>query len=1099
MKKKGVIWLFGDGWLKKKLVVTKWTALVLMLSILQVSAKVHSQNVVIDLKMENSTIEEVLQRITDLTHLNFFYNNSVIDVYKKVSVELKSEPLEEALKKIFGGQEVRFDIDKDFVVIRSVSHLREKQVTKIVIQGAVKDEDGHPLPGATIKLKGTSYGVAADANGNFKFEVPDTETLILVVSFVGMQEQEIGYENQKFLEVVLKNDVKMMSDVVVTGYYSADKKTYTGAATQITQDQISKISSTNVFSVITSMDPSFKLLENVQAGSNPNVMPKFELRGASSIPDVKSEYEGDPNMPVFIVDGFEMSVEKVFDLDPGRIATLTILKDASATAIYGSRASNGVVVIETRAPESGKINVSYALNLSVTAPDLSDYDLLDAREKLDLEVAAGYFGYFDEAYNQRLKNILQGYNTDWLSQPLQTAVSHQHALTLDGGNEAFRYALHLNFNPSEGVMKKSGRDRYAVNVDLQYRLKQFNFRNQLSYDYVKAFNSPYGSFGQYSRLNPYYRYRDEQGQYVYILDDPGENVYNPLWNTTLKNKDRSVYNLLTDNFSIDWWITDEWRLKASASVSVRNEEEEVFKAPFHTDFKREKDMAKRGSYDVLNSKSIGYEAVLGVSYSKVLGMNQVTFNGGYNVSSTDMRSHGYSVLGFPSDGLDDPGFGLDYHPEKKPSGNSDLSRMAGFFGNLNYAYDNRYFADFSVRADASSKFGADNRWAVFWSAGVGYNLHNEAFLRNVESISSLRLRASYGVTGGQNFNPYQAMTTYRFITDKWYGYGTGAEMMALGNDDLKWQTTVQKNLGLDLGMWKDRLTLTFNYYHKLSKNSLTDVTLPPSLGFPAYKENLGEVVNQGFEFTVRGFVVKKEDFNIMLSVNGARNKNKLKKISNSLKAFNQEQDRQVENKVLARYVEGESLNTIWVVRSLGIDPANGKEMFLDKSGKRTYDWNADDYVAYATTDPGLYGNLGLGIFYKGFSLNTYLNYSLGEKAYNQTLVDRVENADKHYNCDRRVLVDRWHNPGDETFFKDVKDASVTRPTSRFVQKNNYLNMTSLNVAYEFDGRLLEPLRIKYLKLAFYMNDLFRISTMKAERGLDYPFARTFTTSLQIRF
>ena len=512
MKKKGCIWLFGDGWLKKKVFVMKWTVLLVLLGMLQVSAKVHSQHVAIDLKMENSTIEQVLQRITDQTCLNFFYNNSAIDVYKKISVELKSVSVEEALKKIFDGQEVRFDIDRDFVVIRSVSDLQQEQVVKIVVQGIVKDEAGQALPGATIKLKGTSFGVATDVNGNFKFEIPVTDPLILVVSFVGMQQQEIAYKNQPFLEIVMKNEVEMMSDVVVTGYYSANKKTYTGSATQITQDQIAKISSTNVFSVITSMDPSFKLVNNNQAGSNPNVMPKFELRGASSIPDVRSEYEGDPNMPVFIVDGFEMSVEKVFDLDPGRIATLTILKDASATAIYGSRASNGVVVIETRAPEPGKINVAYALNLSLTTPDLSDYDLLNAREKLDLEVAAGYFGYFDEAYNRRLKNIQQGYDTDWLSQPLQNAISHQHSLTLDGGNEAFRYAFHLNMNPSDGVMKKSGRDRYAIDVDLQYRLKQFTFRNQLAYDYVKAFNSPYGSFSSYTRLNPYYRYRDDQGQ-----------------------------------------------------------------------------------------------------------------------------------------------------------------------------------------------------------------------------------------------------------------------------------------------------------------------------------------------------------------------------------------------------------------------------------------------------------------------------------------------------------------------------------------------------------------------------------------------------------
>ena len=1074
-------------------------------SSLHTQATVWAQGKV-TVELQNKTLGEVLKVLKEQTGVHFMYNTQEVNVGTKVSVSLNEARLEEALQSIFQGLPYRYNQVEDYILITPKKESETQQTDMRTVKGKVVDSKGEPLPGVSVVVKNTTAGVATDIEGKFEIRLNSGEE-ILVFSFVGMRTQEVK-ANKDNLYVVMESVAELMQEVIVkTGYQNIEKRKLSSSVFTIDGDLVREGAALGLDNMLQGKIPGMNVMGS---SSTPGAATKIRIRGSSTISGNRE--------PLWVVDGFiledpvQISAEELNSLDnvnlignaisslnPQDIERIDVLKDASATAIYGSRASNGVVVIETRAPEPGKINVAYALNLSLTTPDLSDYDLLNAREKLDLEVAAGYFGYFDEAYNRRLKNIQQGYDTDWLSQPLQNAISHQHSLTLDGGNEAFRYAFHLNMNPSDGVMKKSGRDRYAIDVDLQYRLKQFTFRNQLAYDYVKAFNSPYGSFSSYTRLNPYYRYRDDQGQYVYIMDDPGVDVYNPLWNTTLNNKDQSVYNLLTDHFSIDWWVTDALRIKASASVSVRNEEEEVFKSPFHTDFKREKDMARRGTYDVVNSKSIGYEAVLGVSYTKMVKKNYVTFNGGYNVSSTDLRSHGYSVLGFPADELNDPGFGLDYHPEKKPTGNSELSRMAGFFGNLNYTYDNRYFADFSVRADASSRFGADKRWAVFWSAGVGYNLHNEVFLKKLEWVSLLRLRASYGVTGGQNFNPYQAMTTYRFITDKWYGYGSGAEMLALGNDDLKWQSTVQKNFGLDLGMWKDRLTLTFNYYHKLSENSLTDVTLPPSLGFPSYKENLGEVVNEGWEFTLRGFVVKKEDFNIMLSVNGAQNNNKLKKISNSLKAFNEEQDKQVENKVMARYVEGQSLNTIWVVRSLGIDPANGKELFLDKNGKRTYDWNADDYVAEATTDPRLYGNLGLGIFYRGFSLNTYVNYSLGEKAYNQTLVDRVENADKHYNCDRRVLYDRWHKPGDETFFKDVKDASVTRPTSRFVQKNNYLNMTSLNVAYEFNPRLLEPLRIKYLKLAFYMTDLFRISTMKAERGLDYPFARTFTTSLQIRF
>ena len=875
-------------------------------------------------------------------------------------------------------------------------------------------------------------------------------------------------------------------------------------------------------------------IDNNLAGSNPNVVPEFQIRGAGSISGIESEYEGNPNTPVFIVDGFETTAEKVYDMDPYRVASITLLKDAAATAIYGSRASNGVVVITTNAPANGKMQVSYNMDASFYIADLSDYNVCNAVEKLEIEKLAGMYtstmvNYqltLNKWYNEKLANIERGYDTYWLDKPLDAvAVANKHSLRLDGGNDNIRYGIDLGYSNTPGVMKESGRRRLALGMELQYIYKNLTFRNNLTYSNVKATNSPYGSFSTYAKRNPYVRYKDDDGNYIYKVDKYipigggglGKDYYNPLYNTTLNTIDEEKYNDVTNNFGMDWSITDGVRLKGSFSFTHQNTYKDNFKPAKHTDFAvyGDDDFDRRGSYVGTRGEKYSYDASLVMTYFYQLDKHVINANLGWNLQESVTREFTVKTEGFPNENLDYISFATQYEKAGSPSGDEYTSRLVGFLGNLNYSYDERYLLDLSFREDASSRFGSDKRWAPFWSVGLGWNLHNEGFLKNVAFINRLKIRGSYGLTGSQNYNPYQAMTTYKYLTGERYHHTVGAEVMALGNEKLGWQRTLQQNYGLDLDLWDERINFTGNYYIKLSKGVLTSVTLPPSLGFSSYMDNLGEVKNYGYELSLRVALLKNPSKQLYWSVNvtALHNKNKLLKISNALRAYNDNQDEDTmsgskskeSNRPKVRYIEGKSMNSIWVNQSLGVDPATGYELFQAVNGDIVTTWSTDNYVIGGCTDSDMEGTFGTNLAWKGFQLNAIFRYNYGGQIYNQTLVDKVQDADLRENVDRRVFEDRWQKPGDKVMFTRLiggataNVTSVTKPTSRFVEDNNWLELSTLNVSYEFKMPWMKKIGLKRLKALFYMNDVFRVSTVKQERGIDYPFARNFSVGLQARF
>lgn len=689
-----------DKFMKKK--HWKKTFLVMRLSCflacwltLSAFGTVFSQQKLVNLKVVAESLSNVLMQIKDQTGVKILYNENLLKNYENINLDLNNVKVEEALRQVLANTRFEYEVTDGVIVVKEKKNSFPQQKT-VRIQGKVSDEDGAPLPGVTVLIKGTTLGTATDMDGKYSLSVPEGN-YILLFTMVGMKTQEVTLKNQTELNIIMQHETSEMDEVVITGYFNQAKNSFTGAARTITAEELQAGGNQNILSALQNIDPSFVKLENNQLGSNPNAIPDFQIRGAGSISGMRDEYSGNPNMPVFIVDGFETTAEKVFDMDPYRVATITLLKDAAATAIYGSRASNGVVVITTTAPASGKMAVSYNGDATFYMADLSAYNLCNPEEKLELEVLAGlydvekkqYFNYgskfadqavMQRAYNWRLANIREGVNTYWLDKPLNSlTVAHKHSLRLDGGNDYIRYAMEVNYNNTPGVMKESGRERLGLGLELQYIYKNLTFRNQLNYSRVKATNSPYGSFSEYTRLNPYVKYKDEDGNYIYELEaeDRRSNtgsykffIYNPLYNTTLDVRDESRYNDLTNLFGIDWQIIEGLRLKGSFSFTLQNTSADVFKPAKHTDFATYTgdDFDRRGSYSASRGDVFDYDASLVLSYFWQANKHVINANLGWNAKQSRTKEFSVMAEGFPNERLDYISFATQYQKNGSPLG-----------------------------------------------------------------------------------------------------------------------------------------------------------------------------------------------------------------------------------------------------------------------------------------------------------------------------------------------------------------------------------------------------------------------------------------------
>lgn len=990
------------------------------------------------------------------------------------------------------------------------------QTNKVTYHGTVIDENGDPLPGVNITYKNAKgVGVITDVDGNFTLAVP-TNVHSLIFSYVGMKTQTVRISSpSEKVKVRMEPDALAIQETVITGIYTRKAESFTGSMATYSEKELKTVGNQNVLQSLKVLDPSFIVLENNLSGSDPNATMNLNIGGNTNIVGLETEYTTNPNQPLFILDGFETTLSTITDLSMDRVASITILKDAASTAIYGAKAANGVVVVETQKPEAGRLQFNYNGNFGLEWADLTDYNLMNSSEKLQYEKLAGYYGsldangniideYYQNLYNQRMLRTKQGIDSYWMNEPLQTGFTQSHNIFAEGGDAAFRYGIGMTYTQTQGVMKNSNRDVLNGNVQLTYRIDKFAFTNQTNITNTDVEN-PTVSFSDFARTNPFYDKYNEYGEIDQVIEEiqtiSGGTQYitNPLWDLNQKSYDRNNQLSFTNNFQIEYRPLPELRIRGKLGIIVGRSNSKQFDSPEMSKYLNT-DQLKRGSYSESNTKSSSYDGSLDISYGKTFGKHTVNAIGGMQISENNSNLSMFQAIGYSSDLFSNPNFANGYPEGGRPSSSISKSRTASYYANFNYGYQLRYLLDFNLRTDGSSVYGVNNPFSTTWSLGLGWNIHNEAFFNKNGVLNYLKLRYSVGNPGNANLNAKMANSIYTYYTQYPNMFGLAALISSWGNSGLKWQRTNEHNVGIDIEMFHNRLRLSTDFFIKKTDPLLLSIDFPPSTGITQVPMNIGAMKNIGTTFTGSYIIIRKQDMNWTVNANLRHIRTTYYNIGDLLEKYN---EKGRTNQTLTRYYDGASNTALYAVRSAGIDPMTGNEIFIRKDGSYTFKWDSADEVICGDSTPDVEGSFGTSFYWKGFSVNAIFSYRYGGQAFLSTLFNKVENISDvqvKYNQDKRALYDRWQKPGDIAKFKRIDDTSTTNMSSRFIADDNTLELSTVSVGYETTaGKWLQSIGASSFNVRIYGNNLFRLSTIKEERGIDYPFSRRISASVGIRF
>ena len=1055
----------------------------------------------VTLSMKNASLEEIFEALNQQTQYGFVFSNTFLAGAKRMDVQVSDMELKDVLKLCLEKTNLGYKIENSCVVISPILKAEDAVVKPMTIKGVVKDVQGETLPGVTVLLKGSTTGVSTDIKGEFQLTIPEMQDVVLVFSYIGMKTQEVKVKKDQPVRVVMEMAVNAMEEVVVNGMFTQNKNSYTGAVTTIKSEDILSVSNTNLLKAISILSPGLRLVENNEMGANPNHIPELIIRGTTSI---ASQGEYGLNTPLIILDGVEISLTQLYDLDIYEIERVDVLKDASATSIYGEKAANGVIVIERKRVTDRNLRLRYSFVPNFEFPDVASYHYCDARQKLELERLNHLYesadGTMDQKYNDKLKLVNRGVNTNWMAKPLRNSTSFSHSLNMTGRGGGMDYGVTARFSDKRGVMKGDYRNNYGLAFYFSYRLLDrltITYRADLGKTDTR--NSPYGNFAEYVKLNPYDTPYNEYGEWNKLLS---YDFRNPLYDATTNSFDKSAGKNITNSLDLRWDIWKGFYVTGSFNYALSDSKSERFVSPDHSSFESESDPTKKGEYSISASEGNNWQARAGVTYSRKLDDKGsiLTINVGGNISKNKNTSYNFMGVGFLKSTLTDMAFANSYPTSARPGGSESLNANVGVFANLNMIWLNRYFVDGSYRVSGSSKFGKERRFAPFWSVGVGWNIHNEPFVKALEVFDIFRVRGSYGYTGSVNFSDYQAVTTYRYSQDNNYYIGMGAKPITMGNDRLKWQTTIKYNAGFTAEMLGNRVSVNFDWYKENTTDLLIAVSTPPSVGVDNVMDNLGETGNWGYEWSISGLILKYNQFYWRLGISGHHTENKLKKISNSMKRQNNEAMKELGLAApKIQLEEGESATAIYSVPSLGIDPATGQEIFVRKDGSYTFVYNPQDKVALGNTTPYVEGALTTSLGYKGFSLSASMTYTFGGDIYNTTRAAKIERINPKENVDVRAFTERWKHAGDLVYYTNIAAGNTYVHSQRFIERKNEVYLSSVNLSYEFKPEWVKKIGLNKFRVGVGFSDVLRLSTVRFERGTSYPYSKGYNFTISPTF
>lgn len=877
----------ATGSLRFKFLLTmKFICMFLLVTIFQGKAASFAQRVTLNVK--NAPLDKVFESLNQQTNYNFYYNDELIKKARKISLSVTDEPLIEVLKQCFSGQPFTYSMNKNVVVLRPYSVAEQLLRQEIVVSGKVTDDKHVGIPGASIKIKGTNQTASTTAEGNFSIRT--NENAILVVSYVGFVSQEIAVQGRTSINITLKQSEEELAELVIVGYGTRKKSDLTGSVSTVDEKRIREIPAGNIATALQGSAPGVSILKT-DGKSHPGSPPTIRIRGERSL--------GAGNDPLIILDGIPFN-GNLNDISQDDVVSATILKDASATAIYGSRGANGVVLINTRRGKNGKPVVSYN-GYAGFNETLGNYDVMDASQFLQFRKWARingsatntYTGIDDPALisDEPTKTIFSdkteyalykaGTNTNWQDLLYKTALLTNHQVGVSGGSDATQYDISVGYYNAGGIYPGQGMNRYSAKLSIDHKLGKYikvGLSSLNSYNLTTGLNlNPVSQFLQASPFSTPYL---ADGTLATFLPGSNMNVWNPLSDFTPGNVVDDVKRLNTFTTAyLEADFTHGFKYKLNTGIELSPETQGKFYASNTT--------KQLGTQNYgYNRTATGYNYTVEniLTYDKTIAEDHaLNLTGLFSLQKTRTEVNDVSYRDVLADYIQY--YNPKYASSVTSSGDFNKASILSYMGRLNYTYKNKYLLTATLRADGSSRLAAGNKWHSFPSAALGWNIKNEKFLENNKLVSALKLRSSYGKIGNQAIGSYE---TIGGLTGIYYNYGgtnvqgTYPNPDAPANITLGWEYTSTLNFALDYGLFNNRITGSVEYYQQKTSDILLYQTLPRTSGYNKIRNNIGTTENNGMEFnlsTINFDAANQNSLKWTTDLNVFFNRNKITKLA----------------------------------------------------------------------------------------------------------------------------------------------------------------------------------------------------------------------------
>lgn len=1050
----------------------------------------YSQKNKITLDVSEVSVANLFRTIEKTTDYRFIYKPQDINLKKKVSVKVKNTDILDLLNIVFSEKKLEFKVIKEQVIIRkrsktikqadnrAINHLVESRLLdQRIVRGRVIDQDSLPLPGVNVLLKNKGRGTSTNINGEFKIQATSSDTLIF--SFVGYSRQEVPVDSKQVINSIMKLDSQLSEVVITSSYGTKQRKEHMVSSTYtVDSEQIKNLPFQRVDQLLDGIVPGLQYMSQGNNTSSARTRHSVTIRGEASL--------AASNEPLWILDGTPLytggrtnmtgmstSVSPLSYINPEDIESITVLKDASATSLYGADGANGVILITTKKGQSGdiKFNISARHGQSFLAEN-TRFKVLNGSEYR--EIAKGSYQNVgkDMKYFPFTDNELNNYshtNVDWYDIFFDQGNTSQLSLSASGGSEASTYYLSAGYFQDNSTLIGNKQERFSVrannsteiteNMDIDLSLGASYNVNDLftpGSDYYENLPiiSPYNSDGSYRQY-----YRVING----YLPDGSPNwedrrFFNSLAEREQNDNDQRSF-AFQGNLKYNYEFLEDISYRLQLGVDYQSSNEDRYRS------------MKNWSGKDTNGNRIGHAYARNQDYLKWIMTHLLNLNKeygkhsigvllGYEMSMDQSRNVGSSGGGFVNDHVRNVSYAAD---QDGSSSFRETSRIS-YFGNLTYTFDNRYNTTLVVRRDGNSGFGEDSQWGNFASFGLAWNLHNENFF-HIDQINILKIKGSYGSNGNSRMGDQEAMGVYAFGDSYNYAGVAGAGLESSPNPNLSWETTYMTNLGLEVGAFENRINLDFEVYRNRTEGLISDLDVSRTTGDLRVYRNIGSIENRGIEATLNSMNIETKNFNWSTTIMASHNENKLLELFNDIP----------KNRGTKRWEVGEDSNSYYLVRWAGVDPRDGYPLWYDVDGNITREYSAANRLVYKTSTPDLFGSILNNFSYKNFNLRVQASYVLGGYGFS-SFGRNVTSDGLNIMTENQSInqLDRWENPGDLALSTKplwgVSTRSVMNST-RFLYNKTHIRLQNVSLSYSMPSDLIEKIGLNSLNLTLIGDNL----------------------------